>query len=109
MNAAVTVLTGNAPLQFFLNQIESLRINDGFVIIFHVVLRDLSFIDLGFLCKKIHGVCFLQQSISLVFFVGEDDLPRCRTPFVFPGRSLDPFICQNGGDSAGVFPSRKSL
>ena len=70
MNATVAVSAGAAALQFILDLIEDLRIDDCFVVLFNIVLRDLTFIDFCFLSQEVNGEGLLQECVTLVFFIG---------------------------------------
>lgn len=48
------------PLNFFLHPVKYLRTDDGFIVIFHIVLRYFSFILLLFLGQKIDSKAFLE-------------------------------------------------
>ncbi len=52
MDAAVSPTAAFSTLQFLLNQLKHLRLDDGFVVALHIVLRNLSLVDLFFLVRK---------------------------------------------------------
>lgn len=56
-------------LHFPLHRLKGLLKNNGRVAVLDKELRHLAFIFYPLMCKKIHGDCFLQQSISCVLFV----------------------------------------
>ena len=68
MNPTVAVSAGASALQFILNLIEDLRIDDGFVILFDIVLRDLTFIDFCLFGQEVDDEGLLQECVTLVFF-----------------------------------------
>lgn len=59
MDAAVPASTLFSTLQFLLDQFKHLRLNDGFVVALHIVLRDLAFVDLFLFCEEIHRIALL--------------------------------------------------
>lgn len=65
--AAVTSPAFTPPLDFFLYPVEDLRADDGFVVIFHIVLRHFPFIRFRFFGQEVDGEPLLQQGIALVF------------------------------------------
>ena len=78
-----------STLQFLLNQFKDLRLNDGFMVSLHIILRNFAFVDLFLLCKKVDRVAFLQERIAFILFVGQD-APNCSgIPLVFAAWRLD--------------------
>ena len=79
--AAVASFQTSPPLQFHLGQIEYLRADNGWMAVLRVILRDLVAIvhHEGFL-DIVRAVGLLQDSIALIFFVGQDALNRSRAP-----------------------------
>lgn len=67
MNPTVAVSAGASALQFILNLIEDLRIDDGFVVLFDIVLRDLIFIDFCLFGQEVDDEGLLQECVTLVF------------------------------------------
>lgn len=53
--AAVTSPAFTPPLDFFLYPVEDLRADDGFVVIFHIVLRHFPFIRFRFFGQEVDG------------------------------------------------------
>ena len=82
MNPTVAVSAGASALQFIMNLIEDLRIDDGFVVLFDIVLRDLIFIDFCLFGQEVDDEGLLQECVTLVFFIGEDSLYRSGMPFL---------------------------
>ena len=66
-----------------MHKIPSLRLYDGFVIIFHIVLRNFTLVDFFLLGQKVNGERLLQKGIAFVFFVCQDGFNTSGTPFVF--------------------------
>ena len=54
-DAAVTAPLVTPPLDFFLHPVEDLRADDGFVVIFHIVLRHFPFIRFRFFGQEVDG------------------------------------------------------
>ena len=52
MNAAVAIPALASTGKFPLHHIENLRLDNGFMIVFHIVLGDFSFVDLFLLRQK---------------------------------------------------------
>ena len=59
MDAAVVLFASAAFSHFPLHHIEYFRVNDGFVIILDIVLRNLAFIDLCLFGQEVDGVGLL--------------------------------------------------
>src|SRR5699024_2194885 len=72
MDAAVSPTAAFSTLQFLLNQLKHLRLNDGFMVALHIVLRDLALVDLFLFGEEIHRVALLQERITFVLLVGEN-------------------------------------
>ena len=79
--AAVASFQTSAPFQLHLRQIEHLRADDCRMAVLSIILGNLAAVVYykGFL-DVIRAVGLLQDSIALVFFVGQDALNRRRTP-----------------------------
>ena len=69
MDSAVVFLSLAAPLDLTLHHFEHVRVDDGFVIAFDVVLRNLALIDFCLLGQEVDRVGFLQQGVTLVLLV----------------------------------------
>ncbi len=61
-----------SPCQFQLHLSPFLRLNDGFVAVFHIVLGNLALVDLHPLLQKINCELLLQERRAPVFFIAED-------------------------------------
>ena len=96
-----------APFQFHLNLLPFPGFDDGGVAVLHIVLGDLSLIDLGFLGEKIHREGLLKQSRALVLFVPQNALHGGSLPDgLFPG-GRDALLRQHGGNGIGGFPLKE--
>lgn len=71
-DAAVAVAAVPAALQFFLHLVEDRWADDGFVVVFDVVLWHLAFVIPHFLREEVDGVALLEERIAFVFLVRED-------------------------------------
>ena len=69
VDTAVAILALGPSGQFPLDHLEGLRIDDGLVVVLHVVLRDLTLIGFHLLGQEVLAEGFLQQGISLVLLV----------------------------------------
>lgn len=69
MDSAVVFLSLAAPLDLALHHLEHVRVDDGFVVAFDVVLRNLTLVDFCLLGQEVDRVGFLQQGVTLVLFV----------------------------------------
>ena len=70
-----------------LNSIEYSRLDDGWMIVLHIVLRNLSVVLDFLLGKEIFGVDLLQKGVAFVLLVREDALDRrCRPGLFLSGR-----------------------
>lgn len=93
-----------APFQLRLHLLPCPRLDDGGVAVLHIVLGNLSLIDLGFLGEKIHREGLLEQSGAFVLFISQNALHGGSLPNgLFPG-SGDSLFRQHGGDGIGGFP-----
>ena len=73
-------------LQFRLHHIENCRIDDGFVVSLHIILRDFTLILFRLLIQEIYCEFLLEKDISLVFSVGKHPAHRLLVPHSFPAR-----------------------
>lgn len=92
-----------APFQLHLNLLPFPGFDDGGVAVLHVVLGNLSLVDLGFLREKIHRERLLKQSRTLVLFVPQDALHGGPLPHGFLAGSGDSRLRQHGGNGVGGF------
>ena len=102
--AAVTSPAFTPPLDFFLYPVEDLRADDGFVVIFHIVLRHFPFIRFRFFGQEVDGEPLLQQGIALVFLICQDALYRPRIPAFLFCRSFQPSGSQLPGNGVEGIP-----
>ena len=102
--AAVTSPAFTPPLDFFLYPVEDLRADDGFVVIFHIVLRHFPFIRFRFFGQEVDGEPLLQQGIALVFLICQDALYRPRIPAFLSCRSFQPSGSQLPGNGVEGIP-----
>lgn len=54
-------------------------------LVLHIVLRNLTLVDFGGFGEKIHREAFLQQYITLIFFVSQNAYYCSNLPGFFPG------------------------
>ena len=92
--------SGKLPL----DHLKGLRVDDGLVVILHVVLRDLSLIGFHLLGQEVLAEGFLQQGVSLVLLVRQDALDGSLAPLVLACRCRDAFIGQRLGDAVRRHP-----
>ena len=85
--------------QFPLDHIKSLPIDDGLVVVLHVVLRDLTLIGFHLLGQEVLAEGLLQQGISLVLLVRQDALDGGLAPLVLACRCRDTFVGQRLGNA----------
>ena len=102
--AAVTSPAFTPPLDFFLYPVEDLRADDGFVVIFHIVLRHFPFIRFRFFGQEVDGEPLLQQGIALVFLIRQDALYRPRIPAFLFRRGFQPSGSQLPGNGVEGIP-----
>ena len=81
MDSAVVLFALAAFCHFPLHHLEHFRVDDGFVVILDIVLRDFTLVDLGLLGQEIDGVAFLKERIALVLLIAEDTLDGGNAPF----------------------------
>ena len=101
MNAAVSSFALFPAFQFPLYLFEHIRADDGFVVAFHIVLRNFTLIDLFLLGEEVNRIGLLQERIALVFLIGKDAADGSGIPFIFATRRLDPVGGKLGGDAIG--------
>ena len=82
VDSAVPVPALGASGHLALHHLEGLRIDDGLVVAFNVILRNLALVGLRLLGQEIHSVTLLQQGITLVLLVHEDAFDRGLVPFL---------------------------
>ena len=92
-----------APFQFHLNLLPFPGFDDGGMAVLHIILRDLSLIDLGFLGEEIHRKRLLKQCGAFVLFIPQDALHGGSLPDGLFSGSRDTLIRQHGGDGIGGF------
>lgn len=65
------ILQGEIPpaFHFKLDRFPHLFINNGGMAVFHIILRHLPIVVCSLLAQKINGVGFLEECITLIFFV----------------------------------------
>ena len=85
--------------QFPLDHLEGLRIDDGLVVVLHVVLRDLTLIGSHLLGQEVLAEGLLQQGIALVLLVRQDALDGGLASLVLACRCRDAFVGQRLGDA----------
>ena len=102
--AAVTSPAFTPPVDFFLHPVEDLRADDGFVVIFHIVLRHFPFIRFRFFGQEVDGEPLLQQGIALVFLIRQDALYRPRIPAFLFRRGFQPSGSQLPGNGVEGIP-----
>lgn len=66
MNSAMTVSAFASAGKFSLHHVENLRLDYGFMIACHIVLRYFALVEFLLFCQEICGEGLLQQSICLL-------------------------------------------
>ena len=99
MDAAVIVFTTATLGHFPLHHLEHFRVDDGFVVIFDIVLWDFAFVDLGLFGQEIDGVAFLKERIAFVLLVAEDTFDGGNAPLLLAAGSGNAIIGQLLGDT----------
>ena len=74
MDTAVAILALGPSGELPLNHLKGLRVDDGLVVVLHVVLRDLTLIGSHLLGQEVLAEGLLQQGISLILLVRQDAL-----------------------------------
>lgn len=87
MDAAVSPTAAFSTLQFLLNQLKHLRLDDGFVVALHIVLRDLALVLFCFLLEEVHRELLLQERIAFVLFISKDAADGALAPDCLAARS----------------------
>lgn len=72
MNSAVPSFALFPAFQFPLYLLEYIRADNGFMVAFHIVLRDFALIGLFLLGEEVNRVGLLQERIALVLLIGKD-------------------------------------
>lgn len=89
MDSAVVIFALAALGYFPLHHLEHFRVDDGFMVILDIVLRDFAFVDLGLLGQEINGVAFLKERITFVLLVAEDTFDCGDAPFLLAAGCRD--------------------
>ena len=103
----VSIAAVFTPLQLCLNLFPFPRLDDGRMAVLHIILRNLPFVDLGFLGEEIHRKGFLKQCGAFVFLVPQDALHGGSLPNGPLAGSGDSLLRQHGGNGVGGFPLKK--
>ena len=82
MDSAVVLFALTSLGHFPLHHLEYFRVDDGFMVIFDIVLRDFAFVDLGLLGQEIDSIAFLKERIAFVFLVAKDAFDGGDAPFL---------------------------
>lgn len=72
--------------------------NDGFIVIFHIVLRQGTGVAYAFLGEKVRGYGFLKQGVAHVFLVSENFVDGGVVPFCLAHAGEDAVLLQSFGD-----------
>ena len=83
MNTTVSAVVCLSVYQLTLHLLKHVRADDGFVVAFHIVLRNFTLVDFFLLSEEVHSVGLLKERIALVFFVGKDTADGSGIPFIF--------------------------
>ena len=84
--------------QFLLDLHENFTRDNGFMAVFYIVLGDKTVVFNSLFCKEVHGVSFLKECISDVFFIPEDLIDVAGAPFVSSGTILDAISLKPSGN-----------
>lgn len=96
MDSAVVLFALAALGHFPLHHLKHFRVDDGFMVILDVVLRDFAFVDLG---QEIDGVAFLKERIAFVLLIAEDTFDGGDAPFLLVAGCRDAVFGQGVGDT----------
>ena len=99
VSTAMVLFAPATLLDFTLHHLEHVRLDDGLVVIFYIILWDFTLVDLGLFGQVVEGVGFLEQCITLVFLVAEDAFDGGLAPFLLATRCWDSISSQTVGDS----------
>lgn len=99
MDSAVVLFALAALGHFPLHHLKHFRVDDGFMVILDVVLRDFAFVDLGLLGQEIDGVAFLKERIAFVLLIAEDTFDGGDAPFLLAAGCRDAVFGQGVGDT----------
>src|SRR5690554_5313522 len=69
-----------SSIVFQLDRFPNQRVNNGFVVLFDVVLLNMAFILCSFFSHKINSVTLLQNGIAFIFFILKHTLYRLCMP-----------------------------
>ena len=101
MNSAVPSFALFPAFQFPLYLLEYIRADNGFMVAFHIVLRDFALIGLFLLGEEVNRVGLLQERNALVLLIGKDTADSSGIPLIFSTRRLDFVGGKLGGDAIG--------
>ena len=91
------------PSDFQLNAVVFERINDCFVTMLNVILRNLALIDLHSFFQEVDCEGFLEKGGAFVFLVLQDAHNGRGLPLLFPARSGNTRLCQCLGNVRACF------
>src|SRR5699024_6831582 len=103
-HAAVAVLILHPPRHLRLDIVEGGRIDDGFVVALHIILRHLALVFLCLLLEKVHCELLLQEGVAFVLLIGKDTADGALAPDCLAARSRKFPPRQFLGDGVAVMP-----
>ena len=89
-------------IQFNLNQIKDVTLDNGFMVILHIILWEFPFIRFGAFRQEIRCETFLKEGIALIFFISKHTLDRAIAPLPFPLWRWNPLGSQLPCNFVGV-------
>ena len=78
----------SAAFNFKPDSVKLVRLNNGGMAVFHIILLYLPGVLDHLLGEEVGTVSFLQKSVSLVFFVGQNGTHHGHLPYLTPDRRL---------------------
>ena len=99
MDSAVVLFALAALGHFPLHHLEHFWVDDGFMVVLDIVLRDFAFVDLGLLGQEIDGVAFLKECIAFVLLIAEDTFDGGNAPFFLAAGCRDVVFGKCIGDA----------
>lgn len=97
-NTALPILPCMHDCHLLLDCVKFLLWDDRLVVAFHIILRNLAFIDFFLFGKEIHSVDFLKECVAFVFFICLNAFHRPRCPCLFAAWWGNPISHQYPGN-----------
>ena len=96
-----------APLQLHLNLFPFPRLDNGRMVVLHIIPRNLAFVDLVFLGEEIHRKGLLKDGIAHIFFIFENAADGSQFPSLTLPRRGHAIVHQNPTNIRAAFSGQR--